>query len=388
MQASGTERVRNTANSSGTERVRNTGVSLREQKHFDGIDCLKFVLSVGIVALHTDPTGLGWEQSWLYPWLRLAVPLFFVISAFFFFKKWNTLPTRAEAERAASESRQPVAKFTRESYRRKFAIRNLQLYGFWLLVLSVPTLYIRRYFDAGIVQGLLTLVQNFFFGSTFVASWYIMATVIGVCLVTVFFANRPKLMMGVALVAYALACATSNYAGLLAQVPGWTELQPMLYNTLGYPYNNFVVGFAWVALGKCLADRIDAIDRLPLFGVGALAVVGCVGLLLEHVLVGWLGSAVANDCYLLLTVPTVGLFLLVLKTPATIPWAAWGRTASTITYCFHGTLCWFLYRFAFTNPATDSLLLFGVTLVTSWLVTGLICAIERFRPFAWLKYSH
>ena len=53
-------------------------------KNYDILDLTKLILSIMIVAIHTSllPTVL-------YPWLRLAVPLFFIISSFFLFNKVN-----------------------------------------------------------------------------------------------------------------------------------------------------------------------------------------------------------------------------------------------------------------------------------------------------------
>ena len=45
-------------------------------------DIAKFILSVMVVAIHTS-----FYPEYLYPWLRLAVPLFFVISGYLFFTK-------------------------------------------------------------------------------------------------------------------------------------------------------------------------------------------------------------------------------------------------------------------------------------------------------------
>lgn len=55
-------------------------------RHFDSLDLLKFVLSLMVVLIHVNPFP-STAMPYIMPVLRLAVPLFFVISSFFFFRK-------------------------------------------------------------------------------------------------------------------------------------------------------------------------------------------------------------------------------------------------------------------------------------------------------------
>lgn len=49
--------------------------------NYDVLDLAKFVLAFFVVAIHTS-----FFPKYLYPWLRVAVPLFFIISSFVFLK--------------------------------------------------------------------------------------------------------------------------------------------------------------------------------------------------------------------------------------------------------------------------------------------------------------
>ena len=53
-------------------------------KKSDILDLTKYILSFMIVAIHLEL----WPNI-LYPWLRLAVPLFFMISSYILFSKLN-----------------------------------------------------------------------------------------------------------------------------------------------------------------------------------------------------------------------------------------------------------------------------------------------------------
>ena len=52
--------------------------------NYDILDLAKFIFSLMILAIHTSLF-----PKILYPWLRIAVPMFFIISSFLLFKKIN-----------------------------------------------------------------------------------------------------------------------------------------------------------------------------------------------------------------------------------------------------------------------------------------------------------
>ena len=81
-------------------------------------DYTKFIMAIMVLAIHS-----ALLPELLYPWLRLAVPLFFIISSYFFFKKYRSAESGAERGKVI----------------KKFLIRNLQLYSFWFIVLLIPT---------------------------------------------------------------------------------------------------------------------------------------------------------------------------------------------------------------------------------------------------------
>lgn len=137
-------------------------------------DVLKFVLALLIVALHTQLfPGI------MKPWVRIAVPLFFMVSSFFFFRKVNKCTDAAEARGVLAH----------------FVKRSGMLYLFWFAVLLIPTIGIREYFNDGVLTGVAAMARDAVFGSTFVASWFITANVICVCIV--FVMCRFKALLGV-----------------------------------------------------------------------------------------------------------------------------------------------------------------------------------------------
>lgn len=125
------------------------------KRNLDILDLTKFILALFVVATHTKLL-----QGVLMPWLRLAVPLFFIISSFLLFSKMNE---------ANEDDKWNII--------RKSCIRIMKLYLFWFIILLPYTLFMRKaWFDNGVITGCLTMLKHIVFGSTFPVSWYLAAT--------------------------------------------------------------------------------------------------------------------------------------------------------------------------------------------------------------------
>ena len=82
-------------------------------KHDSKYDIVKFILSLLVLAIHSTLYPMV-----LYPWLRIAVPLFFMMSSYFLFSKLRE-----------------ASKDNHRAILRKFVVRNLQLYLCWFIIL-------------------------------------------------------------------------------------------------------------------------------------------------------------------------------------------------------------------------------------------------------------
>ena len=77
-------------------------------------DIIKLILSLGVVLVHTDT-----YQDFVHPWIKIIVPLFFIMSSYFLFKKINTAKKK--------EERKKIYKI--------YLIRTIKLYFFWFIIL-------------------------------------------------------------------------------------------------------------------------------------------------------------------------------------------------------------------------------------------------------------
>lgn len=109
------------------------------------LDLVKYILSLLVFSIHVNPFG-GEYGELRYPFARIAVPLFFIMSSYFLFGKLQ----RAE---------NPHQKNT---ILKKFIKRNLILYFTWFLLLFWITGNIRGWFHQSPIRTIPNIVLCFF----------------------------------------------------------------------------------------------------------------------------------------------------------------------------------------------------------------------------------
>ena len=143
-------------------RKESTLICEETRKEYNFIDILKFVLAVLVLLIHSNL-----DRTITSPLLRIAVPMFFIISAYFFFRKIAKTDSKEQQNKVFA----------------RFVQRNLLLYLLWTAIQLPMIIYARRYYENFFFGGLLLMLRNFLFGNSFTGSWYIVASVIGVMLV-------------------------------------------------------------------------------------------------------------------------------------------------------------------------------------------------------------
>lgn len=248
--------------------------------------------------------------SFRYPILRVAVPVFFIISSYFFFRKVEALP--------ADDAR---------AYYRRFIVRGLKLYAFWIVAL-MPYMIAVKYQTHLLEQYLIEFPLNFVLRSVFPASWYLAAYMI--CISIVYFGRRRmKLLTAIGLGLYAVCCMESNYGALISGLLPASDTYFAGYVKMLYV--SFPAGLIFVVLGRFIAVRE------PGWATAVAAILaGGAGLAFEAHFVVANGLRVADDCYFSLLALAPGVFLAVVKTRLTLGFDTTVlRRLSTINYCSH-----------------------------------------------------
>lgn len=286
---------------------------------YDSLDYLKFAASFFVTAIHINPLGYKYDHL-LFPWLRIAVPLFFMMSSFLFFEKIENCSNETERRRILS----------------KYIIRNLKLYAFWFVALLPVTLRMRNYFAKGFTAGLKKMLMSFLISSTYKGSWYIMAS-IWACVIVYCFRGKigTRILLLISIVLYLFCCLFSIYKIPAMEIPvlkmirGWYPK---------YPATSIPAAIIWFVLGKIMAVNkekwnTDAFHP-EIAMIPALFLLGFEGQLVYTK--KWLTSR--NDCYFSLLLACPLIFMTFCKWKPKKNYAARWRSFTVVLYCLHPSL--------------------------------------------------
>lgn len=334
---------------------------MEQRKEIEILDLVKFIMALMVVGIHT----LG--KYGIYPLFRIAVPLFFMISSYLFF---------SNAEKRGNLK-----------YLKKFCIRNIKLYCFWFLVLIPIFLPMGGYLTGNLLFNVFKLIIKVFLGSTFPASWYISALVIGMCFV--FWCDKLKINHGIVIgftfCIYVICCLNSNYRNLMSDDSIVVMLNRIYPGTI---YNGFLVGLFWIFLGYVFACKGTICDRKR-SKIGLI--ISFVLLLSEYFIVKKYHLTVDNDCYFML----VPVCYFVFDNLINCEWKCKEldvkelRKYSTIIYCVHASLAVLVEHYWISGSNfTDCVLKFTLVLVMSIIVAYLVCILEKKKVFKWLHNAY
>lgn len=327
-------------------------------------DVLKMFMSLMIVLLHTTSIGI------LSPILRCAVPMFFMVSAYFFFTKYDNISDENEQKKLWLH----------------YIKRNIQLYLFWFFVLLPFTIVYRGWYNGDLIHNLSQCVRYFLFSSTFPVSWYIMASIIGVSLITILgkYLNNWVLLI-LSLLVYILCCLATNYRVVLDRGP----LGPIYDNYVAIftgPYNSFPVSLIWILLGRLLVRSTGKLSRLNIKILWGGLFVGFILLYMEYFAVCKYGLVYKDDCYLMLLPVCICTIILFGRYKLELPIMPTLRKTSTVVFCCHLPIGITLRYLLKSQGIQFDIVVFIATLILSLLVTLVIIKFER--RYNILKFSY
>lgn len=323
-------------------------------KSFDSFDLFKFIVSFLVMVVHTRIFGDS-KFHWLHPWCRILIPVYFMISAFLFFSKYDRLP---DGEKNA--------------YLWKFVKRDLILYLFWFIVFLPFTTIYRDYLHKGIVYFLGTILL----GSSFPASWYLMALAIGIIFVAKLDRGIGKYIVPVIAFLFFFLCLGQKTWRVLADK---TIFLPKIYNATEISYAaSFFIAIIWIWMGRLFVKFRDRVDKADIKAAAAAFVCALVILFFED---KWLYDrglfTMNNDVYFSCLFACPLFFLLILKMDISVPHTKTLRCMSTLIYCIHATIAELLRVYVVMPKFGEyempwSILCFlvtaAVTLTLGWLI--------------------
>lgn len=312
------------------------------KKNKDIFDLTKIILSLMVVAIHSKLFPMI-----LYPWLRLAVPLFFLISSYLLYTK---------IKKSNSSDRKIIIK--------NYIIRLLKLYLFWFVALLPLTLYARKeWFTDGILAGIVMFILKFFISSTFKASWYIMATVLGTLIVEKLSCKCNYIVLIlIFLIIYLICCYTSSYSFLIS----WIKVPKIISYINFEPHCSFCVSLIYILFGKIIAENKIRLNRniAVIFVLAAL-------LYIEWYVIYKLSGSYNNDCYIFIMPISILIFNYIKDVEIKINNSRTLRQISNFIYPLHASICSVLWIFIESISSND--ILNGII---CFIITILICVIS------------
>lgn len=340
------------------------------KSRYDILDIAKFVLSIFVIAIHTNLFPF-----FLYPWLRLAIPLFFIISSYLLHVKILQNP---------NQKKQIISKYIK---------RQLIYYCFWLIVL-LPITMVRYmgWYNNGLVRGLWKTISSFFFANTFEASWFISASIIGTLIVekAVKVTDKKGILLILFSLVYLVCCFSSSYTFIFANYGAISDFGVGYFELFSSPALSFPVSLLYIYIGRLIADDIRHGAKRSMVKTICLPI-SFILLFVEWKIVGTITGVYNFDCYLFLPLCAYLIMGQLLLANIRTKYGILLRKMSIIFYPLHASLALVLKLTIGKNMPIDErrgIILFIITLSICAMISLLILRLEKNKRLQFLKYSH
>lgn len=337
-------------------------------KRYDIFDVTRYVLAIMVVAIHTQLF-----PSILYPWLRLAVPLFFILSSYLLFERINDSDEKQKSDRI-----------------KKYIKRNLLLYLFWFITLLPITIYVRRGWAANGIMDITfirKLITNTLFNSTFIASWFIVASLWAVVILWMTRDLNRKLLLLILSIVYAACVVRSAYFFLIDENGIYGKLSYYYEMVFTSPVFSFPIATFYMFIGKLFAEHknMHAKKRWTVPGI----IVFSIALWLEWKTVVDLGGVLSSDCFFFIAPLSVCLFAFIKDIEISVNHAKQLRTISIVMYPLHASLVP-VVNFSLSNlfGIQSAPICFFVVIFLCHVVAFAIQKLEYRKHLGFLRFSH
>ncbi|MEG0823908.1 MAG: acyltransferase, partial [Erysipelotrichaceae bacterium] len=214
-----------------------------ENKHYAALDILKFICALLVVAIHTAPLiGISDTGNFVLVQIiaRLAVPIFFMCSGYFFFKKMNF------------RTKDLVVKEDNWIYYKRYIAKLIRIYSVWTLIYLVIIIvdWIQGGFNAG---SILRLIRDYFVNGSYYHLWYFPALIFAISMLYFAFQHFSKKMIVITSFSlYAIGMLGNVYSGVLEGIPILNKISSIYTPIFVTTRNGLFFAMIFVALGALL----------------------------------------------------------------------------------------------------------------------------------------
>lgn len=310
-----------------------------ENKYFPGIDILKYIMALLIVATHSQ---LFHEWEWLQEVFAhltdIAVPTFFAISAYLFFTKLDN-PT-----------------FNEGATIKRMLKRLIIIFIVWYVIM-LPMTYI-RFFSAATLKE---IIWAGLLGCTFSGYWFLKALIINIAIVSLC-RGRKKMFV------------CTFFSTLVYLFFAYDYLHGSL-STRIHPYYSFYYHTVFFSIGALLARYENYIQQHSPSKT----------ILIILLFLAFFISFIPNfRIFSKLVYPIVLVRLSLSYKGKHLEWYKHMRISSILYYMLHFTVIFIITD----NCSMNSISLYITVLLIVTILSELIIHLESKAPFAFLKYLH
>lgn len=225
-----------------------TEISVRASadRYCNLLDAVKLVCALLVAAIHVPPLS---SVNWILNFgvvnfvARIAVPFFFVSSAYFVFLKAYNRETDSIDKRVIL----------------KYVLRILRLYGIWSVV-YLPFAYRNAAADMDFPHFILHYALRFLRGTSYGHLWYLGAVIYAYLILLALLSLRikPRTIAGFSLTLYCLGVLTQSWYGLiepLTHYPQFHSALLFLKSVFGTARNGLCEGLLFIVMGMLFAVR-------------------------------------------------------------------------------------------------------------------------------------
>lgn len=213
---------------------------MQERKQYNGLDAVKFILAILVAARHIIQVFFTRDSRWhvlIGSWLsNLAVPTFFIISAFFLFQKVD----REKADRKVIIG---------------YCKKVLRMYLIWSAIYLPIDWYNWYHGESGVWEGIRDYLQAFLFSSSIVQLWYLPALAVACLIVWALYTRGVRIWLILMLTGclFVIGVIGDNWY-LNEMFPHWVYLKLMAYNRYFLTMRNgLFYGSFFAAIGLLFA---------------------------------------------------------------------------------------------------------------------------------------
>ena len=315
------------------------------EQHYTTIDCMRMVMAVLVIGIHTEPFGFNiWLDRGFGILTRVCVPFFFVTGAYFYWLK----------EKGAIS----------------YIKRLLRLYAVWSLI-YLP-------FDIKELSRLsfVKILYRFFWAGNEHALWYLWGSIVGFIitylLLKVF---RPKTVMIIAAVFLVAGCAKSTWSPLVEHL-----FSVRISDWLG-SRNGLFYAFPYTALGMIISKSSGRGKEKSLSYIMAGLALSLTALLFESFIFVLYFHTNSTILWLSVFPYAYFVFLLCINTSIHVhkSKALFLRRLSMLTYAGQFLFIPYFTRYMSTYA------LFAVVSISTCMFGCIVLYLSRIRFLGWLK---